>query len=224
MNWEMKRTLILTLAVVAVLCAAATDRFYIDDFSINPNEMRTVYILLDNEVAYTAFQTDIYMPSGLMIGGQDGDYIFGLTERKSRDHIIVSQLQADGAIRVMSYSNRINPYIGDSGGLVVFNVIADANFTGSGTIKLENTLFTTIAGAEIAFSEEDCVVTTGSASLKGDVNGDGIVNISDVTTLIDYLLSDNSPGIQLENADLNIDGNVNISDVTVLIDNLLTVN
>ena len=58
--------------------------------------------------------------------------------------------------------------------------------------------------------------------LRGDVNGDGSVNISDVTALIDYLLTGNASGINLSNADSNTDGNVNISDVTALIDYLLT--
>ena len=55
----------------------------------------------------------------------------------------------------------------------------------------------------------------------GDVNGDSSVNISDVTALIDYLLSGNPDHVILESADINQDGNVNISDVTSLIDYLL---
>ena len=57
--------------------------------------------------------------------------------------------------------------------------------------------------------------------MRGDVDADGNVNISDVTALIDYLLSGNASGIVLANADCDQDGNVNISDVTTLIDYLL---
>ncbi len=55
----------------------------------------------------------------------------------------------------------------------------------------------------------------------GDVNGDGQVNISDVTALIDYLLSDDASGVNLSEADCNRDGSISISDVTALIDYLL---
>ena len=211
------------MTVVAVLCAAATDRFYIEDFTIAPGETKTVSILLENEATYTAFQTDIYMPAGLTIEMEDGDYIFDLTDRKSRDHMIASQPQADGAIRVISYSNKINPFSGNSGALVTFNVAADADFTGPAAIALRNTLFTTIAGVEIPFVNENCTVTVPSVGKKGDVNGDGNVNISDVSALIDYLLNGNgnASGIQLDNADVDSDGNINISDVTTLIDRLL---
>ena len=64
--------------------------------------------------------------------------------------------------------------------------------------------------------------TAKNAGLRGDVNGDGSVNISDVTALIDYLLSGNASGINLSGADCNQDSSVNISDVTALIDYLLS--
>ena len=63
---------------------------------------------------------------------------------------------------------------------------------------------------------------SAAPSLRGDVNGDGKVDISDVTKLIDYLLTDNPNGVDLEAADCNLDGNVSISDVTKLIDYLLS--
>ena len=47
----------------------------------------------------------------------------------------------------------------------------------------------------------------------GDINGDGSVNIADVTALIGQVLR----GIQTEDGDLNGDGTVNIADVTALI-------
>ena len=57
--------------------------------------------------------------------------------------------------------------------------------------------------------------------LRGDVNNDGMVNISDVTALIDYLLNGDDSQINLPAAECKIDGAVNIADVTALIDYLL---
>jgi hypothetical protein len=59
-------------------------------------------------------------------------------------------------------------------------------------------------------------------TMRGDVNGDSSVNIADVTSLIDYLLSGNVDGLNLAAADCNNDTNVNIADVTTLIDYLLS--
>jgi hypothetical protein len=49
----------------------------------------------------------------------------------------------------------------------------------------------------------------------------GNVNIADVTSLIDYLLSGNGDGLDLVAADCNKDGDIRIDDVTSLIDFLL---
>jgi hypothetical protein len=58
--------------------------------------------------------------------------------------------------------------------------------------------------------------------MRGDVNRDGNVNISDVTALIDMLLTgDNSYSLA---ADCDRSGNIDISDVTTLIDYLLSGN
>ena len=61
----------------------------------------------------------------------------------------------------------------------------------------------------------------GSAFIRGDVNGDGDVNIADVTALIDILLSGATAP---DAADVNEDESVNIADVTTLIDLLLSGN
>ena len=56
----------------------------------------------------------------------------------------------------------------------------------------------------------------------GDCDGDGKITIGDVTTLIDYLLSDSTPISSEEAADCDVDGKITIGDVTTLIDYLLS--
>ena len=55
----------------------------------------------------------------------------------------------------------------------------------------------------------------------GDVDNDGNFNISDLSALIDYLLTGNASAINLAAADIDLDGNVNISDLSAIIDLLL---
>ena len=61
--------------------------------------------------------------------------------------------------------------------------------------------------------------TKKPAFIRGDVNGDSSVNISDVTALINLLLGGGS--ISNPAADCNQDGKINISDVSALINYLL---
>ena len=82
-------------------------------------------------------------------------------------------------------------------------------------------------GTESAWSNTQMVTLfdNGSAAHNyelGDVNHDHLVNIADVTALIDYLLG--SGNACLTCADVNNDNAVNIADVTALIDKLLSGN
>ena len=64
------------------------------------------------------------------------------------------------------------------------------------------------------------VTETMTPVLLGDANDDGVVNISDVTTLIDYMLGSNPQPFNEVNANINGNG-IDISDLTDLIDMLL---
>ena len=78
---------------------------------------------------------------------------------------------------------------------------------------------TTIALAEVQdmyFSNE-----AGTTFTRGDVNGDGTVNITDVTLLISAVLSSDYSAIIEQAADMNGDGAVNITDVTLLISSVM---
>ena len=67
-------------------------------------------------------------------------------------------------------------------------------------------------------------LTKQGGILRGDVDKDGKVSITDATALIDYLLGGSADGIDLYNADCNQDDSVSIADITALIDYLLTGN
>ena len=55
--------------------------------------------------------------------------------------------------------------------------------------------------------------------LRGDINGDGEVNVADVNMLVNMILSGNSAGAS--SGDINGDGEVTIADVNALIDIIL---
>ena len=59
------------------------------------------------------------------------------------------------------------------------------------------------------------------ASLRGDLDRNGTVDITDLTLLIDYLLTEDGEGLDLVAADCDLSAHVDINDVTVLIDYLL---
>ena len=65
--------------------------------------------------------------------------------------------------------------------------------------------------------EADITIPALEVGMLGDVNNDGVVNITDVTVLISAVMADNYANINSDNADINGDGTINITDVTMLI-------
>lgn len=57
--------------------------------------------------------------------------------------------------------------------------------------------------------------------LKGDVNGDGEVNIADVNALVDIILGNTVSSETMQRADVNEDGEVNIADINALLNLIL---
>ena len=93
----------------------------------------------------------------------------------------------------------------------IYEVQVQAVNGGAITEWTESTIFTTLAE---------------QAGLRGDVDDNGVVNIQDVTCLINHLLTqqwDDVPGqFSLDNADCDLNGTPNIQDVTCLINYLLS--
>ena len=61
---------------------------------------------------------------------------------------------------------------------------------------------------------EEVTLFANSTGIKGDVNGDGDVNVVDITALIDIIMNDGTNN----RADVNEDGHIDVVDITALID------
>ena len=83
----------------------------------------------------------------------------------------------------------------------------------------EGTVTITVASADGYAKPTTCLVTVYTE--LGDVNCDGFVNVTDVTTLIDKILGNEVTTFKDSNADLNGDNNLNVTDVTTLIRKIL---
>ena len=117
-----------------------------------------------------------------------------------------AQLRGFGKFASLGYSELLAGTITEpQGGQPVYYSSLDNYFVGDANGNIVKNAWVTISG--------DATV------LRGDVNRDGKVNVSDVTTLINMILG--TLTIDQEVADVNYDDAVNVSDVTALINIIL---
>ena len=103
--------------------------------------------------------------------------------------------------------------------------VATVNADGAVAILAEGTAVITAKtndGSELTAS---CEITVPHVDiLLGDANGDGVVDVSDITMVASYILGFNPPGIILQNADANGDMMIDVSDITEIAKMILGLN
>lgn len=212
-----------SLIVMVALTSLGRDRLYIEDFNIEAGETLQVQVQLLNDTAYCGLQTDLYLPAGLSLDMEYDEYIIDLTSRKDNSHTVASSQLSDGAIRIYVSSVGAKEFKGNSGAIMTLSITASNSFAGPAVIQLKNSICAEAIGTRHVLENEICHVNPTETPIKpGDLDGDGFVNIADVSALIDYLLTGNPANVNMDNADVDIDGTVNISDLSALIDLLLT--
>ena len=171
-------------------------------------------VKMTNEASIISFQTDIFLPDGLELLQEDGEYIIDPSERMTRTHSIVSNDVANGAVRVMCYSSNYKPFTGNSGDDLFYITVKVAdNANGDYTIQLKNTLLTTSDFVELAAPDAAANVHVKSY-LLGDANNSGTVTVTDVVVTSQYVLEMNPQPFVFEAADVNNDGNITVTDVS----------
>ena len=114
---------------------------------------------------------------------------------------------------------------GDANYRLIEGISPDKSYTVSGLLPATPYLYRVKAyyvnGTESIWSNTKEVLLGEGQGILGDINSDGVVNIADVTDLINLLLKGEVAGLDLSVADLDGDGSITIGDITALIINVL---
>ena len=63
--------------------------------------------------------------------------------------------------------------------------------------------------------------TVKNSVYKGDVDGDGTINITDAMCIIDYVLGKQPSNFIFQNADMDDSGTVDVTDAMIIVDIIL---
>ena len=175
---------------------------------------------MKNTAAIRGFQFDLYLPDGVTAAKNNKGRIQASLNKNrleaDDEHTLTVGEQSDGAIRFLCGSQYDETFTGSDGEVVTLTVnIAGDLASGDYPVTLKNIKLTETDISK--YYETDLVegvLTIAGATLKGDVNGDGKVNGTDLVTLARMILGMDS---QNNAADVNQDGTVNGTDYTALV-------
>ncbi len=206
---------------------------HIDMVTTKAGDEVELSVILNADQPVTGFQFDLYLPDGIEVTTDEDDYediYLSTTRTNGRKHSFTSQQQPDGSWRVLCYSNNNNTLEGNEGEVCTINVKIDDNLAeGSYPIIFKNVVTSYLNGeGNIEQSLRDALKTYINlcpepepyfkAIGNGDATGDGVVNVTDITSIVSYILGNNPTTFKFWQADAYQDETINVTDIAVIVD------
>ena len=182
-----------------------------------PIDMSDVY-----GMDYSSFQVCFCFPEEFeILDCAKGELVDPSTSTQLLNNTRVVDGRKQCMIIVLNYTtgNSEPVILGDEGTILYVTVKISEGASGEYEIGLEQNQFVCVGGDHVEPSDVTSTITVSAAQL-GDVNGDGDINVADVTMLIGNVLSGTSADASV--ADVNGDGDINVADVTMLIQRVLS--
>lgn len=129
--------LVANIAVGNSVTVSAAPRFgeshdvlHVADFMLSPGEERTVDVMLDNTVDFSALQMNLRLPAGVNLKK------VALTGRATDGHAVVYNENTPGNINLMAFAASTENFTGNDGAILKLTLQADKSFCGEGAIEL----------------------------------------------------------------------------------------
>lgn len=168
--------------------------------------------------AFNAFQFDITLPEGLDLAKENRSYVYWLTDRYSKNGctVMINPL-TENTYRIALYSLNDVSITGTEGPIMILRLQAEDN-VGDQVLEgsVDNIVFNGDKNVSYYVDPASFEVVTNSY-LLGDVDHSGTVNVSDVVSLVNYIVGVTPYPFFVENADMNDDRVKNISDVMSIV-------
>ena len=181
--------------------------------AIPVNARRNIPIMIDNHVDVKSFAFTVNLPDSIRITGD------AFAAPRCGDFNITTSYNADSTV-VHIEGVMTSTAMGAGTGAFVLLPVKSCSLIDDFYAELTSISFTSTNDGVGTQLLDDVTVSIHVLNL-GDANGDKLVNVNDVTTLINYILGIQSDLTNFGVGDINNDGRINVSDVTALINLIL---
>lgn len=205
-----KKIIFLAMAFLCLANVTKAENVGIDDFTIKQGDTIQVAVKLSNtHTNLTAFQMTLKLPEGLTLveveptSRYGGSVTVGMPDTNTYN---ICGFWLEG--------NQLRSITGFSGNLLMLTVTASLDFEG-GQGSLSEVDFITIDRQHVKPANISFKVGFERASdlYIGDANLDGLIDVSDVMTVVNKSLGKDVTPFSMGNADTNEDGIIDVLDV-----------
>lgn len=188
--------------------------------TIKAGQTQKVAVALENAKAYTAFQMDIKLPTGLTLSNpkslRTSDATFhnitaGEVEGVTRVVALSYKEETDGSVQ--EGNGNKNFIDGNSEIILFFDITAANDYVDSGNIEVKNVKFVSADGTTQAMVD----ASSASGLILGDANGDKNVDTKDAIKLVEQYLGKNPSNFDKKAADITLDGTFDTKDAIQII-------
>lgn len=195
------------------------DRIYCDGLKIYQACKVDLEIKLANEHTLTAYQFDLVLPEGItLVTGDNGKYLLTKSDRYSdNSHQVNVEKHDNNTYRIMCVSMHNGVITGNDGVILTLTLEANQNIAANSyNAEIRDIVLTAPDETKMKTKYTSFSISVQEL-LKGDSDGDGEIDVTDVVATINYILGKPSNNFNIYAADMNNDGEVDIFDVMKLI-------
>lgn len=190
----------------------------VNDVTLWQNKKGEISINLQNEeTQIIALQFDLALPEGINRSSYEDGYGGKIQRDRCPDFIeCIEAESSDGTITVVLYSESNQAIVGSEGS--VLNLLLQANASlQAGTYQGKLTNITLVKEDNTKIYPEDATFSIIVKGIqKGDCNGDGNVDVLDITEIANYIVHQTSE-IDYEAADMDEDNIIDVADITLVV-------
>ena len=174
---------------------------------------------LKNETTdLTAYQFDMTLPDGFSLSKDEkGKFLVTKPNRYEDDShtLTISKLEGN-TYRFVCFSMSNEKISGTSGAILnVALAIGESVKEGKYEATISNVTVTKTDETQLKLFDEKFNIIVNF--IKGDANGDGEVNVTDIVEIVNYIMNKPSEKFIFSVADMNDDGEVNVSDIVKVV-------
>ena len=196
------------------------------DLTISLGFSRDLLVMLSNNKEIGGVQFDLTLPAGISIAtNQDGKHVVETTERSNQLYTDIEKV-GDNLFRIILMSTNRATIAPGEGNIIKIRLTCDRKATPD-TYDLAFSSISLSRQADNVLMRESNDDFTSKltvnefSTIRGDVNGDYEINITDVLVIVDYILGRSYKTFLVTNADMDKNGDVNITDALNVVNIIL---